>query len=146
MVARNCTPAVRNTVRHRQGAAAVERKAAAVERRVAAVDRRAARRSRSGKQLASNPGSPQVSGRLKASGLAAAKLCRFPLYRAAALRTTAVASSLLIAPRYGLVPGRYSEHEASTIAAEATISYKFDALRFGLKQEVAQTVFNLRTP
>ena len=30
------------------------------------------------------------------------------------------------------------------VLLEATISYKFDALRFALKQEVAQTVFNLR--
>ena len=41
MVAHKCTP-LRNTVRHRQGAAAVVRKAATVVRRAAAVERRAA--------------------------------------------------------------------------------------------------------
>ena len=41
MVAHKCTP-LRNAARHRQGAAAVERRAAAVKRRAAAVKRRAA--------------------------------------------------------------------------------------------------------
>ena len=41
MVAHKCIP-LRNTVQHRQGAAAVERKAAAVERKAAAVERKAA--------------------------------------------------------------------------------------------------------
>ena len=52
MVAHKCTP-LRNTVRHRQGAAAVERKAAAVVRRAAAIERKAAavvRRAAAGEQ------------------------------------------------------------------------------------------------
>ena len=54
MVAHKCTP-LRNTVQHRPGAVAVERKAAAKERKAAAVVRRAAAGEQSGHRRAEWP-------------------------------------------------------------------------------------------
>ena len=64
MVAHKCTP-LQNTVRHRQGAAAVERKAATVERKAAAVVRKAAAIERKAAAIVRRAAAIDQSGRCR---------------------------------------------------------------------------------